>query len=127
MRESRGPLDDEFPLLLDAGDRDRDLDTFRRFSNFFDEECFDRERERLLLDTENRRSGRRLDLSVDRDLCFPSLTISLDCSPSLEEDELGSQERERQLSEELDIVISSSTTTWRKATCIGPHPYRTDR
>ena len=43
---------------------------------------------------------------------FPYWTIST------EEDELGSLELESELSEELDMMITSSTTTWRKATCI---------
>ena len=58
LRNSLGLLED-FLLLLNAGDRDRDLDACRRFSLFLDDERLifvaDRERERecerLFLDT----------------------------------------------------------------------------
>ena len=103
LRDFLGLLED-FLLLLNAGDRYRDLDACRRFSLFLDDEGLiffaDRERERecerRFLDTLDPGLDKRwLGFSFDRDrrpeLRFSSFTISCiykDRSLSLEEDEL---------------------------------------
>ena len=121
LRESLGVLDD-FLLLLNSGDRDRDVDACRRFSLFLDDEGLiffadrerERDRERLFLDTLDKRwLGFSFDRDRRRDLCFCSSTISWiskDRSLSLEEDELDSLELELELPVELDMITSSRPT-----------------
>lgn len=121
LRESLGLLDD-FLLVLNTGDRDRDLDGCRPFSPLLDDEGLmffadwerERERERLFLDTFNKRwLGFSFDQDRRRDLRFLSSTISWiskDRSLSLEEDELDSLELELELPVELDMITSRRPT-----------------